>query len=47
MQMLLDRSLQLGLGLVKAPTAIVEGGGGDTPLHFMAQMAEEESFRPV
>jgi hypothetical protein len=36
------RSQLLGQGLAKAATV-----HGDTPLHFMAQMAEEASFRPV
>ncbi len=36
------RSQLLGLGLAKAATV-----HGDTPLHFMAQLAEEASFRPV
>jgi len=40
--LLLERSQQLGLGLAEAPTRL----GGDTPLHFMAQMAQEETFRP-
>lgn len=41
-RMLLQRSQQLGLGLAEAQTRL----GGDTPLHFMAQMAQEEDFRP-
>ena len=42
LQMLLDRSQLLGLGLAKAASEL-----GDTPLHFMAQMADETTFRPV
>lgn len=41
LELLLERSQQLGLGLAKAPTML-----GDMPLHFMAQMADESLYRP-
>ena len=42
LHLLLSRSTQLGLGLAQIATVV----NGDTPLHFMAQMAEEHTFRP-
>jgi hypothetical protein len=40
LELLLERSQRLGLGLASARTKF-----GDMPLHFMAQMAEEKTFR--